>query len=390
MKSKGIKVCMISCTHGLEDDRIYWKECQTLAKEGYEVVHIAVGNESIAYTCPAGIRLIQLKKIATTLFSRYQFYSTILKTAALQQAAVYHFHDWQLNIIGPALKKLPWKPKVIYDAHESTQLLLEQDVVDKQLSGLKKAYYKIKARQASKWEKKKALAYDAIITAEEYVLSTFFAKEGQFQKVIHNYSYFLPTNPPSSIEKKYDVVYAGLMAPNRGIMELIAAMAICKEKNAPTHLLLMGTFYDVAFEQQVKAFITDNHLDNVITLLPTVAYSEVPHYLQQSKIGACTWHLTNKNKQAIPIKLFEYMAYGLPILFSHHCYASKYVKNTNCGLLVNPHSPADIAQGILSLLNNAEKFSAFSTNGKKAVEGDYNWVKESVQLIQLYQQMLEN
>lgn len=389
MKSKGIKVCMISCTHGLEDDRIYWKQCQTLAKEGYKVVHIAVGNESVEYTCPAGIHLLQLKKTATTFVGRYQFYFTILKTAVLQQAAVYHFHDWQLNIIGDALKKLPWKPKVIYDAHESTELLLEQDVVDRQLSGLKKAYYKIKARQASKWEKKKALAYDAIITAEEYVLSTFFAKVGQLQKVIHNYSYFLPTNPSSSIEKKYDVVYAGLMAPNRGIIDLIAAIAICKKKNAPIHLLLMGTFYDLAFEQHVKVFITDNHLEQVITLLPTVAYSEVPHYLQQSKIGACTWHLTKKNKEAIPIKLFEYMAYGLPIIFSQNCYASQYVKNSNCGFLVNPHSPAEIAQAILSLLNNAENFSAFSNNGKKAVQENYNWNKEANLLIEVYKIILE-
>ncbi len=32
---------------------------------------------------------------------------------------VYHFHDLYLNLIGKRLKRLPFKPKVIYDVHES-------------------------------------------------------------------------------------------------------------------------------------------------------------------------------------------------------------------------------------------------------------------------------
>ncbi|MFM2337236.1 MAG: hypothetical protein RL115_429, partial [Bacteroidota bacterium] len=311
MKSKGIKVCMISCTHGLEDDRIYWKECLSLSKEGYEVTHLGVGNENIQYTCNNGIQLIQLKKEASTLLGRYQFYNTLLKTAAQLQAAVYHLHDWQLHTIANSLKNLPWKPKVVYDAHESTTFLLEQDIIDKQWTGLKKIAYQLKAKYAGKWEKKKVAAYDAIITAEEYVLSTFKAKKNQLQQVIHNFSFF--TAPiRATVEKKFDIVYAGLIAPNRGIISLITSIAICKKKNATVRLLLVGPFYDVGFEKEVKDTIAHFQLEQEITLLPAIRYSEVPLYLQQSKIGACTWLLTDKNRQAIPIKLFEYMAYGLP------------------------------------------------------------------------------
>lgn len=387
MKSKGIKVCMISCTHGLEDDRIYWKECLSLSKEGYDVIHLGVGNENIQYTCNNGIQLIQLKKEATTLLGRYQFYNTILKTAAQLQAAVYHLHDWQLHTIAKSLKNLPWKPKVVYDAHESTTFLLEQDIIDKQWTGLKKIAYQLKAKYAGKWEKKKVATYHAIITAEEYVLSTFKAKKNQLQQVIHNFSFF--TAPiRATVEKKFDIVYAGLLAPNRGIISLITSIAICKKKNVTVRLLLVGPFYDVGFEKEVKDTIAHFQLEQAITLLPAILYSEVPLYLQQSKIGACTWLLTDKNRQAIPIKLFEYMAYGLPVIFSHQCYASTYVAENNCGCLVNPSAPDDIAKTILQLLKDPEKYRTYSENAKLAIVSKYNWPNEATLLIQLYKQML--
>lgn len=381
---------MLSCTHGLEDDRIYWKECLSLAKEGFSVTHIAVSNEDKNYTSAEGIHLIQVKRTATNPLSRYQFYSKILETAARQKAAVYHFHDWQLNIIAATLKKLTWKPLVIYDAHESTRLLLAQDVTDKQLTGVKKAYYSIKARQADKWEKKKSLICDAIITAEEYVLSTFPEVNGQLRSVIHNYSYFPVQLTSSAVKKEYDVVYAGLLARNRGIIELIEAISYSKKNNTTISLLLLGGFCDITFEKEVQTLIKSEKLEDVITLHPSVPYKEVPAFLEKSKIGICTWHHTHKNKQAIPIKLFEYMACGLPVIFSNDCYASEFVTKSQCGLLVNPTAPAAIAQAILQLLNDGTMYQFYAHNGKEAVKTIYNWEKESLKLINLYNQLLHN
>jgi hypothetical protein len=57
-----IKVCMLSYTHQLKDDRIYWKESLSLIRNGYEVTHIAIGeNDSDTYS-EDGVRLIEVKK----------------------------------------------------------------------------------------------------------------------------------------------------------------------------------------------------------------------------------------------------------------------------------------------------------------------------------------
>jgi glycosyltransferase involved in cell wall biosynthesis len=389
MNSNSIKICMLSCTHAVEDDRIYWKESLSLCKKGYSLTHIAVGDKEANYTSPEGISCIQIKRTSGSFFHRYRFYNKIFEAAAAQKANVYHLHDWQLNIIGKKLKQLSWKPNVVYDAHESIQLLLQQDISDKTTNIVSAAIKNLIARRADKWEKKKTAGYDAVITAEEYVLSTFMQLPEQQQLVLHNYSCFSNEHPSSPNEKKYDVIYAGLLAKNRGIAELIEATKLLKEKGFLIKILLIGSFCDEGYKKEVTDKISSLNLKENIELHPAVAYQEIKNYYKQSRIGICAWHLTEKNKQAIPIKIFEYMAFGLPVIFSENCFASKYISETGCGILINPGKPEQIATAISAILNDDKIYKQFSENGMKAVDEKYNWEKESEQLINFYSLLIK-
>lgn len=39
-----IKVCHMTSAHGMEDDRIFYKECVSLANAGYEVYLVELGE----------------------------------------------------------------------------------------------------------------------------------------------------------------------------------------------------------------------------------------------------------------------------------------------------------------------------------------------------------
>ena len=132
-------VCHISFNHSPFDDRIYWKELLSLKEAGYETVHIAVGDDDLDFVSEEGIRIIVIKKVI--LFKRFTKYpllskalqalfirkgtiNAIFKVAKSLAASIYHYHDLQINAIAKALKNLPNKPKLIYDAHEAYQLLI--------------------------------------------------------------------------------------------------------------------------------------------------------------------------------------------------------------------------------------------------------------------------
>jgi glycosyltransferase involved in cell wall biosynthesis len=389
MMSNGTKVCMLSCTHGVEDDRIYWKECLSLANEGYTVSHIAAGKSDTKYISEHGIHCKEIRREGKSPMAAFKFYKKILAAAASEKAAVYHIHDWQLNIIGKKLKTLPWKPKIVYDAHESTGLLLQQDIGDTNPAYFKKFIKKQKAIRAANWEKRIAATYDAIITAEEYVLSSLKKIPNQLQAVIHNYSFFYNETPLNFAAKKYDVVYAGLLAKNRGISQLVDAAQLLKIENTAISILLIGSFCDENYKKEITTKIQTAGLENNIIIHPVVPYQEVKAYLSASKIGICAWLLTSKNKYAIPIKIFEYMAMGLPVIFSAGCVAANYITECNSGILVNPEEPGEIAAAIKNILNNQDLYQSYSRNGHLAVNKKYNWNNESKKLIELYTQLLK-
>ncbi len=392
---KKIKVCMLSCNHPPEDDRIYWKESLTLQNNGYDVIHISIGDENLKYTSESGITLIQLQrtphvnKFLRILRPKKGIYQKILNAAIEEKADVYHFHDWQLNIIGKALKNLPHHPKIIYDAHEATaDFLRQKNMYATNRSFIKNIFSFFYVQYVKYWENKCVRRYDAVITAEEYAAAEFKRNNPTTEVVIiHNFSYFEPIKPEMNVPKIFDLVYSGTITRERGILELLESIYIIKKNIPRIKTIIIGEVYDPDFKEILTKRISSLKLQENIVLHPFVPFNEINNYYVQSKIGICIWHLTKKNLNAIPIKIFEYMAFGLPVIFSNKGFAIKFIEETSCGILVNPHSAEEIATAISRLLNETSLYDQLRNNGLKAISSDYNWRKESEKLLKLYKKI---
>lgn len=388
-----IKVCMLSCNHSLLDDRIYWKEAFSLQKSGYDVTHIGIGADEQDYVTNEGIHIIQLKKdmdasfLSTILVSSKSIYKKIFTTASALKADVYHIHDWQLNIIGKKLKKLFNKPKIVYDSHDAVSLLLQQNFSDRGFAKKLAAFFY--TRLIKGWEKKCVQNYDAVITAERGTESLLKRKRSPIPFLqVYNFSYFEPINRSESSEKKFDLIYCGLIEKTRGIEELLKATQLVKEKIPSFKLLIIGGFSNSSYQKIIEKQIISLQLENNVTLHPAVPFQEIHSFYRQSKAGICCWYLTPKNLHAIPIKIFEYMAFGLPVIFSDRGIATSFIETSNSGVLVNPYSPKDISAAIINLLENDFLYHQLSENGIKAVKEKYHWKYEERKLLALYRQLL--
>ena len=382
---------MLSSNHSLLDDRIYWKEAVSLSKNGYEVCHIGIGTEAKEYITPEGIKLIEIpfsqnSKAAVLLKRADSSYQKIFEHAKKEKAAAYQFHDWQLNIIGKQLKSLPHKPKVIYDAHEATADMILSEAGNK--ANIKKIIAFLFSAFIRRWELRAANNYDHIITAEDSV-ATFFGKKVPPHQItcIHNYSYFLPANTFTNGVKKYHIIYSGSLSAQRGIIELLEAISIAAKSFPNIKTLIIGSVNEHNFKEKILEKIKAANLESNVELMPAVPFSKIKNFYMQSEIGICGWHLNSKNINAIPIKIFEYMAFGLPVIFSNQGIATKYITEYNTGILVNPYNPHQIAEAILSLLNNKVYYDELSANGKKAITEKYNWQNEEQKLLNVYRQL---
>jgi len=370
-------VCMISCRHSLLDDRIYKKEALTLVRNGYAVVHIGFGEEFKDFYTDDAIRLIQVKrtKMETLCFG------ALFRTAKSVAADVYHLHDVELCRIALKLKKLPWHPKVIYDAHEPYDVFLRDSW-----------------RKRSKWrlffndipaviaERRILSQIDYLIATEENVASRFREKNPN-TAVIYNYSYFSPDDFPLNTENKtFDLIYCGSLSETKGVFLMLNALSEAKKRGYVYRMVLVGSFHNPAVQKEVEQMIWKEELSEHLLLTGELPFEEVSHYYQQSKVAFCLLSSNRTNRLILPIKLFEYAAFGLPIIGSNFGHIAEIIQGNNIGVCVNPHDANEVASALIDLLSG-EKYQSYVSRCKDCVRAKYLWKNQEEKLLHIYNKM---
>jgi glycosyltransferase involved in cell wall biosynthesis len=392
-----ITVCMISSLHGLYDDRIYWKESLTLKNHGYSVVHIGVGIENMDFISEHGIRLIMVGKkkyfsdpyldiLFRKLTLKSTIYERIFNIAADLKADVYHFHDLQLNRIGKKLKELPHSPKVVYDVHEpfpvTIRTLTSRNPLITILSKIRSVYIHC-------WELKKAGNYDLIIATENIVAAKFSLKTKVKTEIVYNYTDLNEiTNTDINEHKEFDGIYCGGIRSIRGVFQIIEVSRLLLQMGKPVKILLIGPISEIGLKTKILKSIERKSLRNYVFLKDPVPYTEVNKYYRQAKIGLLLFEDNQLHRTILPIKVFEYMSFGLPILGSNFGHIQDYIQEGRAGLTVNPSNPVEIAEAFLKLLENNDLYESLSRNGRMAAAEKYSWKIMGDKILEIYSNLL--
>ena len=397
MDSKA-KICMISSMHGLFDDRIYWKEALSLKKYGYDVCHLGIGETDKEFISEHGIRIIRvgkrkyfdnpyIDKLYRILTFRKNIYKKILKIALALKADIYHFHDLQINKIGKELKNFPNRPSVIYDVHEDYNDMLVHNI---KKNNIFKIPVKIYASYIRRWELSCSKNYDYIITVLPYINDKFIPVLGTDNvEILYNYTNFNPDKDKDlKPEKIYDVLYCGLINEVRGIYQIIESAKILKSKKHDIKILVIGVIPTTKLRREIQLKIKEYDLHSNLIIKDSVPHKHIEEYYQKSKIGLGIFMPIKVFYNSIQAKIFEYMAYGLPLVCSNFGYINKFVKESNSGIPVNPESPEEISNAILKLLNDQNLYRKYGLNGYNAVKVKYNWKTEENKLIKIYSKLL--
>ena len=396
MDSK-IKICFLADKHNLHDERIYWKMAVPLKERGYDVYYLLIRDEIKKGITKEGIKY-EILKVKTFSKNRYlnlilkninpsNNYKILFKKAAEIKADVYHFHDLWINKIGKRLKRLPQKPSVIYDVHEPFAI----DIKD-YVGGQSKIKWLVNlyADYIDQWEKRCAKQYDFIIATEENVRDKFIkALSDKKVEVIYNFTDIYKNFDSTSLRnKEYDFIYCGGITESRGALKILEAIKIAKKTIPNIKGVYVGRYTPDTLKIKLQKFIDDNDLEKNIQLFSHVKYEEVSEFYNNSKVGLITWLPSKALNIKMPIKIFEYMAFALPIIGSDFGHIKEYIDKDNCGIVVNPNSPEDISNAMITLLTDRSKYDLYSKNGRKATLEKYKWDFEFKRLTGFYTKAL--
>lgn len=364
------KICHITTVHPAKDVRIFHKECTSLALAGYEVSLLVLNDNS--ELCNK-VNIVGVKHTFKGRFDRIKNSPKIALKAALKiDADLYHFHDPELLRIALKLKRKG--KKVIYDVHEDVprQILAKYWIPN--------LLRQMVSYSFEKYENRIAAQLDYIVTATPFIRERFL-KINRHTIDVNNYpklnEFDFSTTPPIDSN---NICYIGGIEKIRGILELIDAV-----ENSSIQLTLAGKFSDAQLENAVKQL---NGWKNV-KFLGFLGREEINQLLYNSVGGMVTLHPTPNYLDALPVKMFEYMAAGIPVIASDFPLWRTIIHENECGILVNPLDPNAIRTAAESLINDKSLAKKYGANGRKAILEKYNWDIEAKKLVGIYQQILQ-
>ena len=82
------------------------------------------------------------------------------------------------------------------------------------------------------------------------------------------------------------------------------------------------------------------------------------------------------------------MGGGVPVIASDFPMWRSIVEEADCGILVDPLDPLDLAAAIDDIHENKDRAAEMGRNGSEAALVKYNWGVEEVKLIEFYRGML--
>lgn len=366
-----MKLCHMTSVHPSTDPRIFYKECTSLVKLGYEVTLVAYGQSREEN----GIRVIGVGAMPSSRIKRILCFSKKVYKAALKtDADVYHLHDPELL---PYVKKLKKKKKmVIFDSHENT---LEQ-MYEK--TWIPKLFRRVVGNIYKKYATKAFIKADALISVTPYIVD-MLRKINPNTYMVTNYPILrAETQRNKTKGSMFRICFTGGISTNWCHEKILE----CIDKVDGCEYILCGNS-DESYLRRLKELPAWDKVE----YLGLVSNEKAIQVQQSSDVGmALILPSNNMNGKVGTIgvtKIFEYWMSGIPIICTDFTLWKEIVDNYECGICVNPEDSAAITKAIMRLKKEPATALAMGKNGRRAVEEKYNWQTQEEVLFEVYKKL---
>lgn len=373
-----IKVCHVCSGHTSDDPRVFHKECRSLAQEGYDVHLVATDKHPTSYKSE-DVTIHPLPHPKSRL-DRIRRRWKVANIAARLSADLYHVHEPEL--LGPILDCVGDTP-VIYDVHESfLDVLGQREWIPRIVRPLAKTLWRrLEARLVGKCR--------AIVTVVEPIAERYRNLHDRVE-IVRNFPDFSCEEfngiPPS--ERKQACVFAGTLKKDRNLKNMVLAIGLLRKRGVTLQLWLAGKWESAEYEQTIRKLAIEEGVTDQVLYSGILSHKDTLTLESRASIGMATLLPIQNSLNSLPIKVFECMALGLPVVYSNFPLLQTYIGKCGVGLAVDPEKPEQIADALESLVKDQEMALSMGQSAKRATTEKFNWTNEAKRLSALYREIL--
>ncbi|MCU7500354.1 MAG: glycosyltransferase family 4 protein [Ignavibacteria bacterium] len=369
------KVVLLTSGHPPKDERIFHKIGRTLEKSGFSVAIISSVQEAdftennIHIAGFKGNNLNKKEKIFNLkAFLTSEDPDVIICSEPLTVLAAWRYKKSQQKKIRIISDITEWYPE---------NVALKQNGLKRVITYITLFLFNIYATSLA----------DTLIIGEKNKLRRYRLIAPFKKKTVIGYYpvlEFFTYSPPPFDGKNLTLCYAGVISFERGILNILKAAAKTAEENpgVSVTLKIIGRFQYEA-EEKIFQEMASKEKSIRLVMVPWGKYEEISQKLMDADICLDLRNYSFVYRNSLPIKIFEYMASGKPVIYSDIRPIRDEMDVSKFGFLVNPTDIDGISSKISEYIKNPRLLRQHSENARQMAETRFNWACLEGELISL-------
>jgi glycosyltransferase involved in cell wall biosynthesis len=179
--------------------------------------------------------------------------------------------------------------------------------------------------------------------------------------------------------------FVGSLKPWHGTETLFESFRKLHTTAANTHLLIVG---DGPKREELEKNARANGFSPAVTFTGNVAYDEIPQYIAAMDITVAPY-IPNENFYYSPIKIFEYMAMGKPVVAGRIGQVEEVIADGETGILFEPGNICQLTAALGKLAEDSQLCCRIGEKARAWVRQERTWDNNARQVLEIASGLIE-
>ncbi|MGH7496926.1 MAG: glycosyltransferase family 4 protein [bacterium] len=186
------------------------------------------------------------------------------------------------------------------------------------------------------------------------------------------------------LEDKCVIGFVGSLKPWHGVETLVEAFGQLRTENPQARLLIVG---DGPERENLEKYAHAHGLEDAIIFTGNIYHEDIPYYIAAMDITVAPY-IPNDNFYYSPIKIFEYMIMGKPVIAARIGQIQEVISEDETGVLFEPGNTEELKTGLQKLIRDAQLRRALGEKARDWVRQARTWEQNAQQVIRIADELL--